>query len=150
MSDLTTVPAEEDIPSVKDIAIRISGDADPDEIVLQMARAVRSRIVAIRHRETARPCITCRHRISPGATPVFIGVCVNPVVAEVSYRPDSGDMKIRGVNCVEERGVRPGYRKRIHVCGPEGLLHEPMAVSFLMPRLRAYLRWLRLGNDIQH
>lgn len=150
MSDLAILPAEEGIPSVEDIARRISDDAEPDEVVLQMARAVRSRIVAVRHRGEARSCVSCRHRISPGTTPVFIGVCVNPVVADTSYRPDSDALMVQGVECGEERGIRTGLRKRAHVCGPAGLLHEPMAMAGLLPRLRAYVRWRRLGRSLQH
>lgn len=150
MSDLTTVPAGENVPSVEDIARRISDGAEPDKVVLQMARSVRSRIVAVQHRREARSCVSCRHRISPGTTEVYIGVCVNPVVAEISYRPDCDALRIQGVDCAEERGVRSGYRDRIHVCGPAGLLHEPMPMPGLLPRLRAYMRWRRQGRDIQH
>jgi hypothetical protein len=150
MSDLAVVPAEEDVPSVEDIARRISDEGEPDAAVVQIARAVRSRIVAVRHRGEGRSCVSCRHRVSPGTTAAYIGVCVNPVVAEVSYRADSDKMKVSGVDCAEERGVRSGYGKRIHVCGPAGLLHDPMAASGFLPRLRAYLRWRRLDGNIQH
>jgi len=150
MSGPAVIPAEEDIPSVEDIARRISNEAEPDEVVLQMARSIRSRIVAIQHRREARSCVSCRHRISRGTTEAYIGVCVNPVVAEISYRPDSDALRIQGVGCAEERGLRWKYRDRIHVCGPAGLLHEPMAMPGLLPRLRAYVRWRRLGRNIQH
>ena len=150
MSGLPALAAEEGVPSVEEIARRISEEAEPDEVVLQMARAVRSRIVAVRHRGEARSCVSCRHRVSPGTTDVFIGVCVNPVIAEISYRPDSDAIKIQGVDCADERGMRRKIRSKIPVCGPAGLLHEPMPLAGLLPRVRAYVRWRRLGRSLQH
>lgn len=150
MSGLPALAAEEGVPSVEEIARRISDEAEPDDVVLQMARAVRSRIVAVRHQGEARSCVSCRHRVSPGTTEVYIGVCINPVVTQISYRPDGDTIEVRGVDCAEERGISRPLVNRIPVCGPTGLLHEAMPAAKVLPRLRAYMRWRRLGRSLRH
>lgn len=143
MNDLTTTDSAEAIPSAEDMARRISDE--PDEAVLRMARAMRSRLIVSREMSIGRPCTTCRHRISPGATPAYVGMCTHPLATEISYRPDRNVTRMRMRYCSDERSHDRGGTSP---CGPAGLLHEPVAMPRLMPRLRAYVRWMLTRHEL--
>lgn len=146
MSRTDVVQAEKDIPSVRDIARRISVQEEPDAATMQIARAVHSRLVATSRKRAGRSCISCRHRISPGVTHEYVGLCVHPAMAETAYGADSDTTTTRAVSCYEERSALDRGDARIRLCGPQGLLHEPVALPRLLPYLRAYVRWMRIGK----
>jgi len=146
MTDLVVVETEGPVPSVEALARRIAPSAEPDGVALLIAEAVHSRLVAQRAKDERRPCLTCRHRVSDHVSDKYDAMCVNPLIAKISYRRHSDVTTIDHVYCSTER--QDPYPEEVRLCGPSGMLHQPIAVAGLLVRTRSWLRRKRLGMPI--
>ncbi len=130
---------DDSLPAVVDLARTIAGQDEPDEKTMAIAHATHARLTASRLK-TAPPCSSCRHHtVFSRSVPVLR--CMHPAIANITRNVAEGYSMISSTNCKIEReeGERSSYGT-VLLCGPHGLLHEPLTWPWLMPRTRALLR----------